>query len=240
MLFKKFHVTNLFISILELVQTWCSIPYSMQTICNLKGSITLCDLWFSQIAQYNCTSPTIFLKQFLWLLLQIFWGTYRKQEQDSLKLHMPNTDSSWTKQHRNFLTYSAMTLSKATDNISRSVQSNHKTIFSLCLREGRTLCYSWNLAYTRRQQAWEISKCHNLTWGWATGDAEWPVTRNFAQLHWELRKKLINYPRHCDSEESSLFHLNLQTWILAWSTNHSSHHKIWYLSICIFLKSLCM
>lgn len=45
-------------------------------------------------------------------------------------------------------------------------------------------------------------------------------------------------PRHCDSKESNFFHLNPQTWILAWYTNHTDHHKSWYLSFHIVLKSL--
>lgn len=65
--------------------------------------------------------------------------------------------SSWSKWHRNFLTYSAMTWSKATDYISRCVQSNHKALFLPCLRQGRTetLCCSWNSVYAPRIQELE-------------------------------------------------------------------------------------
>lgn len=105
---------------------------------------------------------------------------------------------SCTKRHRNFLTYSAMTLSNATDYISRSVLSNHKTIFSLCLREGRTqtLCYSWNSAHTHRIKGTLLPGLEQPeTWG--------------GWLHRTLLSYIKN-PRHCDSTESNIFHLKPQ------------------------------
>lgn len=109
-----------------------SVPFKKYLIIFLKANIP------GFIPLNACLPPPrrrklcIFSNVFPWL--KIFWGNPGSQG----KLSLGSSTSQFLDNMAQEFSHLAMTLSKATDYISRSLWSQHKTIFSLCLKEGRT------------------------------------------------------------------------------------------------------
>lgn len=100
-------------------------------------------------------------------------------------------------------------------SLDLSSQIKKKTIFLLCLREGRTLCNSWNLAYRHRQPVWEISMCHS-----SPEIEQWDTRVTVTLLRYTKNEGQTRYTISGIVIPKNLFYLHPQTWVLEGSISH--------------------